>query len=283
MKSWMLLSLSVFSVLTVLSAHGADGVSVPSTLEGTIVKPLLTADVIVIKGSDGTERPIRLFGVATPVAGQLHAQRAIDFLAPLVKGLPVTVEILAEDNEGLPVAWIRGENGIVINEQLIQAGLAWWDENNAPEANRLKKLAAEALVAGTGLWKDSAPLAPWDYRTSHNLPPVSYTVETESNMEESLETVEPMVPTLAAKGTPQPPSPAPAAPVEIAPEDYLSLAAKHQPHIARDPQGNALGLTASDITSIPGASQLGFQNGDIVRSINGIALTNEAQLFGLVS
>jgi type II secretory pathway component PulC len=41
-------------------------------------------------------------------------------------------------------------------------------------------------------------------------------------------------------------------------------------------------LTATDISAIPYAAQLGFQNGDIISRVNGIAIESEAQIMGLI-
>ena len=266
-------------MLTVLLAALNSLAEAPEPFDGTLLHPQSTADVVLVKSAEGVVKPVRLFGVACPVAGQPQAEAAVAFYKTLGKEVAVTVEPLVVDNGGLTVARVRLGKGPTLGERLLAAGLAWWDEPNAPKANKLKKLSAKALVAGTGLWKDSTPLAPWDYRAGHGMAPVKYTVKAEAVAEKAEEAPKEETPTLAAKGEAKP---RPAMPAGVAPEDYLSLAAKHQPHIARDGQGNPLGLTASDIAGIPGASQVGFQNGDIVRSVNGIQLTSEAQMFGLV-
>ncbi len=265
--------LALFTAVTHGNENGA-----PPSFSGTLLHAQPTADVVRVKTTAGAERPVRLYGIACPVAGQVNATLAGSLIASYKQREAVDVEVLTEDRDGLPVAWVRLKEGPSLNEILVRDGFAWWDEPNAPDARHLSNLMVEALQAKRGLWKNAAPLAPWDYRISHSLPPVSYTV-----LQKAPEAAEPApvpseTPTIAAKGTMKP---KPAGLPEI-PEDYMGLVVKHQPRIARDEQGNALGLTASDIGNIPGANQLGFQNGDIVQSINGIQLTNEAQLFGLV-
>jgi len=266
--------LALFPVLT-----DADDSGAALSFSGTLLRAQPTADVVLVKTATGTERPVRLYGIACPVAGQVNATLASNRIAGFNQREAVDVEVLTEDSDGLPVAWLRLKDGPSLNELLVRDGFAWWDEPNAPDAKKLSNLMVEALQEKRGLWKNAAPLAPWDYRISHSLATVRYTV-----IEKTPEPITPApvpseTPTIAAKGTPKP---KPAGLPEI-PEDYMGLVVKHQPRIARDNQGNALGLTASDINKIPGAGQLGFQNGDIVQSINGINLTNEAQLFGLVS
>jgi endonuclease YncB( thermonuclease family) len=50
-----------------------------------------------------------------------------------------------------------------INKELLRAGLAWHytEFNNDPE---LAKLEAEAREKKMGLWQQSDPMAPWEFR-----------------------------------------------------------------------------------------------------------------------
>jgi type II secretory pathway component PulC len=65
--------------------------------------------------------------------------------------------------------------------------------------------------------------------------------------------------------------------------DVMGLVAKHQPRVTSDANGNPLGFTADNISQIPMASQLGFQDGDIISSVNGTAIRSEADVWGLVN
>lgn len=272
---------ALFSALLVLFPIWtcADDNGAALSFSGTLLHAQPTADVVRVRTATGAEQSVRLYGIACPVAGQVNATLAGNRIAGFNQREAVDVEVLTEDSDGLPVAWLRLKDGPSLNEVLVREGFAWWDEPNAPNAKGLSALMVEALQEKRGLWKNAAPLAPWDYRTSHSLATVRYSVIENTSEPNTPTPVPSETPTIAAKGAPKP---KPAGLPEI-PEDYMGLVVKHQPRIARDDQGNALGLTASDINKIPGAGQLGFQNGDIVQSINGINLTNEAQLFGLVS
>lgn len=54
------------------------------------------------------------------------------------------------------------------------------------------------------------------------------------------------------------------------------------PRFQKDANGNAVGITADNISSIPFATGLGFRDGDVIRSVNGERITSEAQIMGLV-
>ena len=222
---------------------------------------------------DGVEQPYRLYGIAGLEAGQPFEPEARTFVQEWAMDHPLQVEVVAEDESGLPVAWVRRGGGESLNAALLAGGFAWWDRANAPSERDFRRLAAGALAARAGLWAGPAPLAPWDYRTRLNLPPIRY------KSPEPAATPAAPVPTLAAKGDAAPQRPAG---LPVIPEEFSALAGIHLPRIARDGAGNPLGLTATDIAAIPGAAALGFQNGDIVQSVNGIAITNELQILVLL-
>lgn len=238
---------------------------------------------------NGSERTVRLFGIAGLEPGQPFAIEAKTFVQEWAMDHTLTIEVVGEDAEGLPVAWVRRSPDESLNTAILEGGYAWWDQPNTPEARIFKRLTAQALVERKGLWNAPAPLAPWDYRAQRSLPPVRY----KKPESETPPAPKAAVPTVEATGKGQP-KPGPGAglnqgppPVFLGgsgplPAQYGDLISKHQPQIARDSAGKALGLTATDITNIPGAAALGFQNGDIVQSVNGIAITNELQLLGLV-
>lgn len=270
-----------------LRLHGLAGLALLQTLIFAIPAPADTFQTAIqVQGTQGDlvvvmreEKPltVRLFGVACPVAGQPMAESATTRILEAAMDANVAVEIVGEDKTGTPVAWVRLPDGTSLNEQLVRQGLAWWDSPNTPEARPLQKAATEAIAAGRGLWGSPAPLAPWDYRASHGLEAVRYK-KTEPVASKSTTTrPDPGVPTLKAKGDGQ---------EDYFPDDpaeHVALMLKHQPRIAYDKAGKPVGLTATDITSVPGAGRIGLQNGDIVSSVNGIALTSEAQVLGLVT
>lgn len=224
---------------------------------------------------DGEQRPFRLYGVAGLEPGQPYATEARTFVQEWAMDQRLQITIVTEDEAGVPVAWIRREAGDALNEALLAGGYAWWDRPNAPDAHDLKRLTAQALATRQGLWADHAPLAPWDNRARQQRAPVRYNHDGEKDND----TPKTAVPTLEAKGTPAPNRPKDGAAIT---EEYAELVGKHMPRIARDGAGKPLGLTASDITAIPGAAAFGFQEGDIVQSVNGITITSELQVLALI-
>jgi hypothetical protein len=54
-------------------------------------------------------------------------------------------------------------DGIILNQELVRAGLCWWYRHYSDDA-MLGDLEADARRAKRGLWQDPFPIPPWDYR-----------------------------------------------------------------------------------------------------------------------
>lgn len=106
---------------------------------------------------------IRLHGIDCPERGQPYSRVAKDFTRDLLSRGSVKVEQTDVDRYGRVVGIVIINDSINLNERLLQAGLAWhysnFDKN--PDWRRLEAIARQERV---GLWKESNPTAPWDYR-----------------------------------------------------------------------------------------------------------------------
>ena len=245
------------------------------------VTMMQSADRFTVSKGD-TPVDVRLYGVDCPETGQPQAEEAKKAAMQAVTGVNVRVDVLTRDNLGIPVVVVTAGEINVANT-LLDAGLAWWDRQNAPDDRDMKRLNAQAIGAGKGIWTDAAPLAPWDYRRSNGGEQFSYRVvpagestPAEPAKEEKKE--EPK--SISAKGdqvyTNNFTIPADVKiPEGVTPE---SLIFKHIPRIEKDASGKPLGLTASNISQIPYASQAGLQDGDIISKVNGIQIESEAQI-----
>ena len=117
---------------------------------------------------------VRLHGIDAPEAAQPYGEAATRFLRELTLGRVVTVRVTDRDRYGRLVGWIVLENGSTAQELLIEAGLAWWYREYAPDARRLRAAEEDARVASRGLWEQDDPTPPWEWRRSRReagLPP----------------------------------------------------------------------------------------------------------------
>lgn len=55
-------------------------------------------------------------------------------------------------------------DGKVVQEELLRAGLVWVYPKYCPDCRQWKALQEEARTARKGLWKDAAPVPPWEWR-----------------------------------------------------------------------------------------------------------------------
>ena len=249
------------------------------------VTQLQSADRMTVDHG-GAATDIRLYGVDAPESGQPHADEAKKLVTAAVTGQPVKVDVLTKDNLGVAVAMVTLSDGRNLSHTLLEAGLAWWDLANAPDDRDLKKLHALAIAAGKNIWADAAPLAPWDFRSSHGGEQFKYSVkpkEAVAPAEKKEDVKKEEVKKVSAKGNEEYIGAfnVPAdikLPEGVTPE---ALLVQHMPSIAKDASGKPIGMSIPNISGIPYAKQFGFQDGDIISQVNGMPVQDPAAIMGM--
>ncbi|MGC8739089.1 MAG: thermonuclease family protein [Candidatus Hydrogenedens sp.] len=254
------------------------------------VMDILEGDSFVAQtsGDNSQAIKIRIYGVDSPEEGQKFYAEAKQFLKEKIGDKEVDVEILTTDNLDYRVCNVFTEEGDNLSEILIKEGYAWWDDENAKDALTLKKLCAEAIREKKGLWADTSPLAPRDYRKSKSLTQISYKTEKkvdEKKEEEKEKTVlkakgnEVYTGTFSASNMPY----IDASKINFNETkiDPSQLLMQHTPTVARDESGKPIGLAVPNINQIPYANALGFKDGDIISSVNGYPITDFSQAMPL--
>lgn len=111
---------------------------------------------------DNSQQKIRLYGVDCPERKQPYHQVAKQHLSSLIFSRYIVVINKGTDRFGRVVGIVNIGNEVV-NELMLQAGLAWhfkrYDRN--PAWDRLEK---EAAAKKLGLWADQSPTPPWQWR-----------------------------------------------------------------------------------------------------------------------
>ncbi len=250
------------------------------------VTQLQSADRMTVDHG-GTATDIRLYGVDAPEPGQPHADEAKKIVTTGVTGQAVKVDVLTKDNLGVAVAIVTLSDGRNLSHTLLEAGLAWWDLANAPSDRDLKKLHALAIAGGKNIWADPAPLAPWDFRSSHGGEQFKYSVkakeEAAAPVEKKEEPKKDEPKKVSAKGnevyvgTFTVPADI-KLPKDVTPE---SLLVQHMPSIAKDASGKPIGMAIPNISGIPFATQFGFKDGDIISQVNGMPVQDPAQIMSM--
>ncbi len=116
---------------------------------------------------EGKAEPIRLIGIDCPEKRQPFGTRAKEYTSELAFGQDVTVYGDKRDRYGRRLAEVLLPDGRSLNQELIKAGLAWWFRKYSKDL-RLGELERQARVAERGLWAQSSPVAPWEWRRSTN-------------------------------------------------------------------------------------------------------------------
>ncbi len=140
------------------------GHSFPNELQtwtGKVVRVYDGDSIAVFDGSD--EKKIILADIDCPEFDQPLGKVAKSFTTYLSFGKTITVRPLGNDKYGRIIAYIILPDGHSLNEDLLQAGLAWVYKPNSEKHNLIKK---EKLASSKrlGIWSNSDPVPPWEWR-----------------------------------------------------------------------------------------------------------------------
>ena len=125
---------------------------------------------------DGKAVKVRLYGVDAPERGQDFGTQAKLFTSDLAFGQIVTVEVKGSGKYATTIGEVRRkEDARNINQELVQAGLAWWYKSFAPHDSILQLLEQQAREAKRGLWILPSPVPPWAWR-KESKPPAKQSV-----------------------------------------------------------------------------------------------------------
>ena len=138
-------------------------------LQGRVVK-VVDGDSITILDAHNVQHKIRLSGIDAPEKAQPYGEVSRRSLAEIVAGKDVVVETTKKDRYGRVVGKVLVD-GQDANLLQIERGLAWFyrEYQNEQSPDGLMAYEAAELSAkklGTGLWNDSNPMPPWEWRRS---------------------------------------------------------------------------------------------------------------------
>jgi micrococcal nuclease len=111
---------------------------------------------------------IRLFGIDAPERGQAFNVKSREFLAELVAGKVITYTVVDVDQYKRIVADVFLPDGTHVNARMVQEGFAWHYKQFSDDEN-LDRYEREARSLKKGLWSDSSPMPPWQYRKQNRM------------------------------------------------------------------------------------------------------------------
>lgn len=143
-------------------------VVLPATLcaaeiQGKVIR-VLDGDTIAVLQDKKPVR-VRLANIDAPEKKQAYGRWSTNQLKSLIAAQPVTVTYTQSDRYGRIIGRVFMTNGIEANRFMVKSGAAWVYERYNTD-DELPALQLEAQKMKRGLWADSQPLPPWEWR--HN-------------------------------------------------------------------------------------------------------------------
>lgn len=132
-------------------------------IQGKVIR-VIDGDTIEVLQEQKPVR-IRLANIDAPEKKQAFGRWSTNQLKGLVAARPVTVAYTQTDRYGRIIGRVFTMNGTEASRFMVQSGAAWvYERYNADKA--LPALQREAQTQKRGLWIDSQPVPPWEWR--HN-------------------------------------------------------------------------------------------------------------------
>ncbi len=125
-------------------------------------------DTITMLDSGNVQHKIRLGGIDAPESGQAFGSVSKRHLSDLAFGKQAEADCYKTDQYRRSICTVYvGERDAALAQ--LDAGLAWWYRMYAKEQPPLQRQEYEsaedrAAADGRGLWRDSQPIPPWEWR-----------------------------------------------------------------------------------------------------------------------
>lgn len=141
------------------------------TISGQVIG-VTDGDTITVLDSSKQQHKIRLAGIDAPEKQQPFGERSKQNLVELTFGKDVSVNWRKKHRDRL-IGKVT-VNGADVSLEQLKAGMAWWYEKyrkeQSPDDQRLyAKGEQQARSERVGLWRDPAPVAPWQWRTAQRV------------------------------------------------------------------------------------------------------------------
>jgi micrococcal nuclease len=143
------------------------------TLSGVVVA-VHGGDTLTVQSGPSLYK-VRLSDVDAPELGQVFGKQAQQFTEQSVLGRQVWVTVSLVDAQSRRIGEVITEDGRVLNEELVHAGLAWHYRVHPVKNERLQQLERFAFTQKLGLWVEKEPLPPWEFRRESHIPQLPMT------------------------------------------------------------------------------------------------------------
>ena len=124
----------------------------------------IDGDTLRVRDEQDKLHRIRIQGIDAPEDGQPFFKAARDHLAKVTKERELQVTELGKDTAGRTLATIRIK-GQDLRIDILSAGMAW-HQRSVVEDPVLEAEERGAKARHLGLWIDTDPVAPWEWRAA---------------------------------------------------------------------------------------------------------------------
>ncbi|EDI0544713.1 micrococcal nuclease [Salmonella enterica subsp. enterica serovar Adelaide] len=132
-------------------------------IKGNVIR-VLDGDTIEVLQDNKPVR-IRLANIDAPEKKQAYGHWSTNQLKGLLAAQLVTVTYTQTDRYGRIIGRVFTANGIEANRLMVKSGAAWvYEQYNTDKA--LPALQRTAQEQKRGLWAESNPMPPWEWRHS---------------------------------------------------------------------------------------------------------------------
>lgn len=130
------------------------------------VSSITDGDTLRINNTTGGSDIIRLYGIDAPERDQPYGTEATKALSSKVADAKVRIVVQDTDDYGRQVGTVYLDHRN-INLEMVAQGHAWWYEFFVPDNRELRQAHIKAQESHLGLWRDTNPVEPYDWRRSH--------------------------------------------------------------------------------------------------------------------
>jgi endonuclease YncB( thermonuclease family) len=142
-------------------------ISIPAHAAQYRVVAVSDGDTLTIEPVQGGDRAkVRLHGIDAPELRQPYGQavKALVVNTALFKEVDVRPSQQGKDRYGRIVAVVDVPGAGILQELLLEAGLAWVWPRYCRDCGAWEAIQAKARDERRGLWADENPVAPWEWR-----------------------------------------------------------------------------------------------------------------------
>lgn len=127
-----------------------------------LVVGISDGDTIKVRCGAEDEEKVRLLQIDAPEKKQAFGTQAKQMLSDLAYGKNVQLERSSTDRYGRTLGRITLD-GTDLNFEMVRLGFAWCYRKYLTDESCLA-IEADAIVHRRGLWTDSSPIPPWEFR-----------------------------------------------------------------------------------------------------------------------